>query len=98
MRLAVILLAALVPIAFAVGRATDDPVARPSSPYTLDVADVVRAPAAATRCEATSEAGIPYLLCTRTPRGRFEVAFHPGAFYVYRNGDPDNPRVYRWEP
>jgi hypothetical protein len=66
--------------------------------YTLRTGDVVRAPLAATRCEASSEAGAPNLFCTRTPGGRYQVIFYEDSVLIYRIGDPDNPRSLRWKP
>jgi hypothetical protein len=66
--------------------------------YTLRTGDVARAPLAATRCEASAEAGAPNLFCTRTPRGRYQVIFYEDSVLIYRAGDPDNPRSLRWKP
>jgi hypothetical protein len=66
--------------------------------YTLRRGDVARAPLAATRCEASSEAGAPNLFCTRTPGGRYQVIFYEDSVLIYRVGDPDNPRSLRWKP
>lgn len=68
--------------------------------YTLRMGDVVRVPAAATRCEASAEAGIPNLFCTRTARGRYQVIFYKDGVYVWRLAlGPDGPPVvYPWGP
>ena len=66
--------------------------------YTLRRGDVARAPLAATRCEASAEAGAPNLFCTRTPGGRYQVIFYEDSVLIYRAGDPDNPRSLRWKP
>jgi hypothetical protein len=41
--------------------------------YTVRWGDVVVVPAAAARCEATGEGGIPNLFCQGTPRSRYQV-------------------------
>lgn len=66
--------------------------------YTLRTGDVARAPLAATRCEASTEAGAPNLFCTRTPAGRYQVIFYEDSVLIYRAGDTDNPRSLRWKP
>jgi hypothetical protein len=63
---------------------------------TLRTGDVARAPLAATRCEASAEAGSPNLFCTRTPAGRYQVVFYEDSVLIYRVGDPDNPRSLPW--
>ena|SRR2546430_424543 len=45
------------------------PVPRGRVFYTLRRGDVARLPSAATRCEASAEAGTPNLSCTRAPGG-----------------------------
>lgn len=74
------------------------PVPRGRAFYTLRTGDVALAPLAATRCEASGEAGFPNLFCTRRPEGRYQVVFYKDSVLVYRAGDPDNPRSFRWEP
>jgi hypothetical protein len=74
------------------------PVARGPAIYTLRTGDVARAPLAATRCEASFEAGVANLFCTRTPAGRYEVVFYEDSVLIFRAGDPDNPRVVPWKP
>jgi hypothetical protein len=74
------------------------PVRRGRVIYTLRQGDVVRAPLAATRCEASGEAGVPNLFCTRTPRGRHQVIFYADSVLIFRIGDPDNPRAVHWKP
>jgi hypothetical protein len=66
--------------------------------YTLRTGDVVRAPLAATRCEASAEAGSPNLFCTRTPAGRYQVIFYEDSVLIYRAGDTDHPRSLPWKP
>jgi len=67
--------------------------------YTLRPGDVVRAPLAATQCEASAEGGFPNLFCTRSPEGRYEIVFYKDSVEVSRVGDPDTaPRSFRWEP
>jgi len=66
--------------------------------YTLRTGDVARAPLAATRCEASAEAGAPNLFCTRIRGGRYEVIFYEDSVLIYRAGNPDNPRSLRWKP
>jgi hypothetical protein len=54
----------------------------------------VNVPATATRCEASHEGGIPNLFCTRTDRGRYQVAFWKDEVQVYdlaRNRGPMVP-------
>jgi hypothetical protein len=59
---------------------------------------VVRAPLAATRCEASAEGGTPNLFCTRSPGGRYQIVFYADDVLIFRVGDPDNPRAVRWKP
>jgi len=66
--------------------------------YTVRTGDVVRAPLAATRCEASAEGGSPNLFCTRTPSGRYQVVFYKDTVLIYRVGDPDNARAVPWKP
>jgi len=74
--------------------------ARPAVPrpsvYTLRDGDAVRRPTAATRCEASTEAGSPNLYCTRVGGGRFSVAFYEDSFLVWR--DPDHAQSFKWKP
>jgi hypothetical protein len=65
---------------------------------TRRTGDVAVAPLAATRCEASAEAGSPNLFCTRTPAGRYQVIFYEDSVLIYRAGDPDNPRAIPWKP
>ncbi len=105
--LLVVLLVLLIPAAFVVGRETNPSTTGTPSPlgeatpileYTMSEGDVARVPAAATRCEASREGGIPNLRCRRDPEGRYQVVFYEDTVYVFRVGDPDTPRVFRWTP
>jgi len=65
--------------------------------YTLRRGDVVRIPAAATRCVASAEGGIPNLFCTRTPGGRYQVVVNADSIFVWKVGEPDDPAFsVRW--
>jgi hypothetical protein len=71
--------------------------------YTIRQGDVIRVPATATQCEASGEAGIPNLFCTRIPRGRYQIVFWKDSVDVYDLLDPDlEPMVptfnFKWEP
>jgi hypothetical protein len=62
--------------------------------FTVHQGDIVNVPATATRCEASHEGGIPNLFCTRTDRGRYQVAFWKDEVQVYdlaRNRGPMVP-------
>lgn len=63
--------------------------------YTIRQGDVIRVPATATECEATGEAGIPNLFCTRRgPRARYQVVFWGNRVDVYDlalHGEPMVP-------
>jgi hypothetical protein len=107
-RLLVVVLVLLIPAAFVLGRETSSnttqapPTAlgtsKPVLGYTIREDDTVRVPAAATRCQASQEGGIPNFGCSRYPGGRYQVVFSEETVYVYRVGDPDNPHVFRWAP
>jgi hypothetical protein len=61
--------------------------------------DVLRVPAAATRCVVSVEGGAPDLFCARMPRGRYTVSFFKSGLDVWRNGNPDKPAFSaRWAP
>ena len=100
MRLSAIAL--LIPAAFMLGRATNPTAASARTEahvYTLRQNDVVRAPAAATRCTAGAEGGAKNLLCTRSPAGRYQVVFYRDSILVWKNGNPDKPVFSaRWQP
>jgi hypothetical protein len=63
--------------------------------YTIRQGDVIRVPATATECEASGEAGIPNLFCTRLgPRARYQVVFWGNSVDVYDlalHGEPMVP-------
>ena len=63
--------------------------------YTIRQGDVIRVPATATQCEASGEAGIRNLFCTRTgSRSRYQVVFWKDGVDVYdlaRHGEPMVP-------
>ena len=66
---------------------------------TAKQGDTIRVPGIASRCVLSQEAGFPNMLCDHTPRGRYEVVIYSDSLFVYRNGDPDNPRFHaRWRP
>lgn len=96
-----VVIALLIPAAFLVGRATT-PTAASALPgnhvYTLRQGDVVRAPAAATRCTASVEGGAKNLFCHRSPEGRYQVVFYADSILVWKNGNPDKPVFSaRWQ-
>ena len=66
--------------------------------YTLRDGDIVVRPEAATRCEASGEAGVPNLFCTRIPRGRHQIIFYDSCVLVWplARGPDGPPFVYRW--
>lgn len=67
--------------------------------YTLRRGDVVRVPAAATRCVASTEGGAPNLFCTRIGRGRYQVVLYPDWIHVWKVGEPDDSAFSaRWKP
>ena len=57
--------------------------------YTIHPGDVIRVPAAATRCIASQEGGFPNLYCTRTPRGRYRFVFYKDSVLVWGPGGPE---------
>jgi hypothetical protein len=60
--------------------------------FTLRYGDVVLRPEAATRCEASGEAGIQNLFCTRVGGGRHQVIFYAGSVLVWPLArGPDGP-------
>jgi hypothetical protein len=80
--------------AFLLGRATSTDLAWAQTirhVYTGRVGDVLRVPAAATRCIVSKEGGAPNLICAHTPRWRYQVVFYRENLFVFRNGYPDNP-------
>lgn len=77
------------------------PVPRRRVIYTLRQGDVVRDPLTATRCEASGEGGSPNLFCTRTTKGRHQIAFYKDVVLVFdlqdRTRDPLDPNfVFNW--
>jgi hypothetical protein len=94
------LFAFVVPVALAtaffVGRAT---ATQSRHVWTGHQGDVLRVPAAATRCVVSGEGGFPDLFCSRIPRGRYTVTFFSDEILVWRNGRPDKPAFCaRWKP
>jgi hypothetical protein len=66
--------------------------------YTLRPGDIVRVPAARTRCVASVEGGFRNLYCTRTPRGRYAFVFYEDSVVVFGPGGPDKTTAsYEWE-
>jgi hypothetical protein len=70
---------------------------------TLRDGDVVLRPAAAARCEASGEGGVPNLFCTRIGGGRHQIVFYKDTVLVWpldcRACGPDGPVfTYRWQP
>lgn len=96
MRLSLIGVVLLVAAAFLLGRATS-PAAAPAATrghvYTGRMGDVIRVPAAATRCLVSEEGGAANLICGHTPtaKARFSVVFFTDNLFVYRTAQPDNP-------
>jgi hypothetical protein len=80
--------------AFAVytfGREDDETRTHGRRIFTVRQGDVIRVPATATRCVASSEGGFPNLFCSRTRRGRYEVVFFEDEVQLYdlaRHGEP----------
>jgi hypothetical protein len=92
------LVRALVAGAFALGQGTGSLAGSSRRHvYTLRTGDVVLAPRAAVRCEASGEGGSPDLFCERTPHGRYQVQFFSDEILVWNN--PDKPAfAARWAP
>lgn len=62
--------------------------------YTLGQGDAVRVPAAAARCEVSSEGGVPNLFCVHTGRTRYQVVLWKDQADLYdlaRRGEPMAP-------
>jgi hypothetical protein len=57
--------------------------------YTLRQGDIVRMPSVEVECEATHEANIPRLFCTRTRRGRYQVEIWRDSVGLYDLESPD---------
>jgi hypothetical protein len=68
--------------------------------YTLRAGDVVIRREAATRCEASGEAGVPNLFCTRIARGRHQVIFYADCVLVWplARGPDGPPFMFGWKP
>jgi hypothetical protein len=88
--------------AFLLGRATagENASATPARHvYIGRLGDVLRVPAAATRCLVSAEGGFPDLFCSRIGGGRYTVSLFPDSILVWRNGNPDKPAFSaRWKP
>jgi hypothetical protein len=102
LRVAFLLVPVALLAAFFVGRATKHggaatPEVHPHV-YTGRTGDVLRAPAAATRCLVSGEGGFPDLFCTRIPRGRYQVVFFEDTVQVYRIGNTTPVFSARWRP
>jgi hypothetical protein len=65
--------------------------------YTLRSGDVVRDPRTGTRCEATSDGGIPNLFCTHTARGLHEAVFWSDELQVYGPGSQPMEPTYSFK-
>ena len=63
--------------------------------YALQRGDVIRVPAAATRCEASREGGYPNLFCSRMSGGRYDVVFYKDSVLVWSS--PDKAISYSWQ-
>jgi hypothetical protein len=70
---------------------------QPAGPreFVLRQGDRVVMPAAATECEATHEANIPRLFCTRTGASRYQVIINRDVVQVY---DLEDPNTEPFEP
>jgi len=100
--LAYVLIPALVAAAFLAGRATSSGSAFAGATRHVWVGhhgDVLKVPAAATRCVVSGEGGSPDLFCSRIPQGRYTVTFFSDKIMVWRNGRPEKPAFSaRWMP
>jgi hypothetical protein len=88
-RLAVLVLPAVVAIGFAAGRLTEEPpavAAVSAHVYSGHVGDGFVVPDAATRCTVGNEGGNVDVICSHMPlkRARYEVAFYRDGFFVLR--------------
>ena len=96
MRLFLLVVPAALAAAFLIGRAT---ATTTRHVWVGRQGDVLRVPAAATRCTVSGEGGFPDLFCSRIPRGRYTVTFFSDSIQVWRNGHPEKPAFSaRWEP
>ena len=74
--------------------ATVAPVTQVKHVYTLRQGDAIRVPATATRCEVSSEAGLPNLFCDRVgSSGRYQVVFWNDGVDLYDLARPHEPMV-----
>jgi hypothetical protein len=81
-----------------IGRATAPDSRAGHHVYVAHQGDVVRVPAAATRCEVSGEGGFPDFFCSRLPQGRYTVSFFSDDILVFRNGKEDPVFSARWKP
>jgi hypothetical protein len=96
MRLFLLAVLAALAAAFLIGRAT---ATTARHVWVGHRGDVLRVPAAATRCVVSEEGGFPDLFCSRIPRGRYTVTFYSDTIQVWRNGHPGKPAFSaRWKP
>jgi hypothetical protein len=96
MRLFLLVVPAALAAAFLIGRAT---ATTTRHVWIGHQGDVLRVPAAATRCTVSAEGGFPDLFCSRIRRGRYTVTFYSDTIQVWRNGHPEKPAFSaRWKP
>jgi hypothetical protein len=96
MRLFLLVVPAALAAAFLIGRAT---ATTTRHVWVGHQGDVLRVPAAATRCTVSVEGGSPDLFCSRIKRGRYTVTFFSDWIQVWRNGHPESPAFsVRWKP
>ena len=70
----------------------------PPRTYTVRQGDAIVVPAASTRCEASTEGGVPNLFCTRIQAGRHQVIFYRDSVLVWdlRLGPDGPPESFPW--
>jgi len=96
MRLVLLGALAVLAAAFLLGRAT---ATTTRHVWIGHQGDILRVPAAATRCTVSVEGGFPDLFCSRIPRGRYTVTFFSDTIQVWRNRHPEAPVFSaRWKP